>query len=100
MAVTTWGLSNVEYQDSDGFCDVAHWTAQRVDGLYSASSYGSLSLTKPETLAPRADLKTSDILADVKGVLGSDQVAAIEQGLQLKISEEKTPTRGSFIPAS
>ena len=44
--------------------------------------------------------KTSDIIADVKGVLGSDQVTAVEQGLQLKISEEKTPTRGSFVPAS
>lgn len=100
MASTTWGLANVEYQDTDGFCDVAHWTVRRVDGLYSASSYGSVSLTKPETLTPRTELKTSDIIADVKEVLGSERVTAIEQGLQLKISEEKTPTRGSFVPAS
>ena len=100
MASTTWGLANVEYQDTDGFCDVAHWTVRRVDGLYSASSYGSVSLTKPETLTPRTELKTSDIIADVKEVLGSERVTAIEQGLQLKISAEKTPTRGSFVPAS
>ena len=99
-ATTTWGLSKVDYDISDGFCHTAHWTVLRTDGDYSASSYGSNALTKPETLTERTALKTDDIIADVKAILGADQVKSIEDGLTLKISEEKTPTQGSLVPAS
>ena len=100
MASVTWALANVDYDVSDGFCHTAHWTVTRVDGDYSASSYGSVSLTRPESLTPRDDLKTADIIADVKAVLGTDRVTEIENGLTLQISEEKTPTQGRFVPAS
>ena len=100
MASVTWALANVDYDVSDGFCHTAHWTVQRVDGDYSASSYGSVGLTKPESLTPKDDLKTADIIADVKAVLGTDRVTEIENGLTLQISEEKTPTQGRFVPAS
>ena len=100
MASITWALANVDYDVSDGFCHTAHWTVTRVDGDYSASSYGSVSLTRPESLTPRDDLKTADIIADVKAVLGTDRVTEIENSLTLQISEEKTPTQGSFVPAS
>ena len=99
-ATTTWALANVDYDVSDGFCHTAHWTVTRVDGDYSASSYGSCALTKPSSLTTRTDLKAADIIADVKAVLGTDEVTSIETGLTLKISEEKTPTQGSFVPAS
>ena len=100
MATTSWGLANTDYDLDDGFVHTAHYTVQRVDGSYSASSYGSCSLTKPDTLTDRTDLTTADIIADVKNVLGSDAVKVIEDGLELQISEEKTPTQGSFVPAS
>ena len=100
MATTTWALANVDYDVSDGFCHTAHWTVTRIDGDYSASSYGSCALTKPESLTSRTDLKTADIIADVKVVLGTDQVTSIETALVLNISEQKTPTQGSFVPAS
>ena len=99
-ATTTWALANVDYDVSDGFCHTAHWTVTRIDGDYSASSYGSCALTKPESLTSRTDLKTADIIADVKVVLGTDQVTSIETALVLNISEQKTPTQGSFVPAS
>ena len=100
MATTSWGLANTDYDLDDGFVHTAHYTIQRVDGSYSASSYGSCSLTKPESLTDRTDLTTADIIADVKNVLGTDAVKVIEDGLKLQISEEKTPTQGSFVPAS
>ena len=100
MATTTWALVNVDYDVSDGFCHTAHWTATRVDGDYSSYRYGSCALTKPESLTTRTDLKTADIIADVKAVLGTDEVTSIESGLVLDISEQKTPTQGSFVPAS
>ena len=100
MASVTWALAGVDFDVDDGFCHTAHWTVTRVDGAYSASSYGSCALTKPESLTTRTDLKAADIIADVKAVLGTPQVDAILNGLTLKISEEKTPTQGSFVPAS
>jgi len=100
MATTTWGLANVEYDVSDGFCHTAHWTVIQTDGDYLASSLGANSLTKPETLTSRTDLKTADIIADVKAVLGADQVKAIEDGLVAQITEQKTPTKGFFVPSS
>ena len=99
-ATTTWALADVDYDVSDGFCHTAHWTVTRVDGDYSASSYGAIALTRPESLTSRTDLKTADIIADVKAVLGTDQVTGIENNLVLDISEQKTPTQGSFVPAS
>ena len=100
MATTTWALANVDYDVSDGFCHTAHWTVTRVDGDYSSSSYGSSALTKPESLTSRTDLKSADIIADVKAVLGTDEVTSIENGLVLDVSEQKTPTQGSFVPES
>ena len=100
MATTTWALANVDYDVSDGFCHTAHWTATRVDGDYISSRYGSVGLTRPESLTTRTDLKTADIIADVKAVLGTDTVTSIENGLVSDISEQKTPTQASFIPAS
>ena len=100
MATTSWSLANTDYDLDDGFVHTAHYTVIRVDGSYSASSYGSCSLTRPSSLTDRTDLTTADIIADVKSVLGSDAVKVIEDGLELQISEEKTPTQGSFVPAS
>jgi hypothetical protein len=100
MATVTWALADVDYDLDDGFCHTAHWTVTRVDGDYSASSYGSCALNKPESLTSRTDLKTADIIADVKAVLGTDKVDKILTGLTLKISEEKTPTQGNFVPSS
>tara|TARA_A100001391_G_scaffold50378_1_gene30597 strand:- start:1294 stop:1596 length:303 start_codon:yes stop_codon:yes gene_type:complete len=100
MATVTWALVNVDYDVSDGFCHTAHWVVTRVDGDYTSSSYGSTGLTRPKSLTSRTDLKTADILADVKDVLGTEQVDAILTSLIYKISEEKTPSQGSFLPAS
>jgi len=100
MASTTWSLANVDYNVSDGFCYTAHWGVVHVDEDYSASSYGATALTKPDTLTARTDLKTADIIADVKAVLGSDRVNEIENGLTAQVAEQKTPTKGSFVPSS
>ena len=100
MATTTWALANVEYDVSDGFCHTAHWTVTKVDGDYSSRRFGVVTLNKPSSLTARTDLKSADIIADVKAVLGTDEVTAIETDLTSKITEQKTPTQGSFVPSS
>ena len=86
MATTTWALADVEYDVSDGFCHTAHWTATRVDGDYNSYRYGSVSLTKPSSLITRPS--------------NDGWTPLIEDALILDISEKKTPTQGSFVPAS
>ena len=100
MATTTWALANVDYDISDGFCHTAHWRVTRVDGDYSSDRYGSIALNRPSSLTTRTDLKSANILADVKAVLGTDEVTAIETALTNEITEQKTPTQGSFVPSS
>ena len=100
MATTTWALANVDYDVSDGFCHTAHWTVKRVDGDYKTSSYGTTGLKRPSSLTARTDLKTADIIADVKAVLGTDEVTAIETALINEISKLKSPVQGSFVPFS
>jgi len=100
MATTTWSLDDVNYDVSDGFCHTAHWRVKTVDGDYQSSSYGSVALNRPSSLTARTDLKAADIIADVKAVLGTDQVTAIETALTNDIAEQKTPTQSSFVPAS
>ena len=73
---------------------------KRVDGDYVSSSYGSVTLNRPSSLTARTDLKAADIIADVKTVLGTDQVTAIETALTNDIAEQKTPTQGSFVLSS
>ena len=100
MATTTWALANVDYDISDGFCRTAHWTVTRVDGDYSSYRYGSITLNRPSSLTARTDLKTADIIADVKAVLGTDEVPAVETALVDDITDQKTPQQASFVPAS
>ena len=100
MATTTWGLADVDYDVSDGFCHSAHWKVIRVDGDHKSYRFGSVSLTRPSSLTTRTDLKSADIIADVKAILGTDEVTAIETFLTNNITEQKTPTQGSFVPAS
>ena len=97
MATTTWALANVDYDVDDGFCHTAHWTVTRVDGDYSASSYGSCTLNKPESLTSRTNLKTADIIADVKAVLGTDAVTAIETSLKAEIDLINTPVQATGV---
>ena len=100
MATTTWALVNIDYDVSDGFCHTAHWTATRVDGDYSSYRYGAVTLNSPSSLTTRTDLKTEDILADVKASMGTDEVKLVEDGLVLNISEQKTPSQGKFVPSN
>ena len=43
--MTTWTISTLERELSDGGVIVAHWRATAVDGDFSASSYGTCGFT-------------------------------------------------------
>ena len=104
---TTWTISTLERELSDGGVIVAHWRATDSETVgegddavtYSASNYGTCGFTYDASspdFTPYADLTESQVLgwcwAD-----GVDQ-SAIEASLAANINEQKNPTTGDGVP--
>ena len=96
--MTTWTISTLERELSDGGVIVAHWRATAVDGEHSASSYGTCGFT-PDPSSPdwvAYDSITEEIaLGWCWAELDKD---AIEASLAAKIEADKNPTKGVGVP--
>jgi hypothetical protein len=96
--MTTWTISTLERELSDGGVIVAHWRATLVDGEHSASSYGTCGFT-PDPSDPSFvayDSITEEIaLGWCWAELDKD---AIEASLAAKIELDKNPTKGVGVP--
>jgi len=96
--MTTWAISTLERELSDGGVIVAHWRATLVDGEHSASSYGTCGFT-PDPSDPSFvayDSITEDMaLGWCWAELDKD---AIEASLAAKIELDKNPTKGVGVP--
>ena len=96
---TTWTISTLERELSDGGVIVAHWRATDVDGDYSASSYGTCVFTydaSASDFTPYDDLTESQVLGWC-WANGVDQ-DAIEASLAAKIEADKNPTQANGVP--
>ena len=96
---TTWTISTLERELSDGGVIVAHWRATDVDGDYSPSSYGTCGFTydaSASDFTPYDDLTESQVLGWC-WANGVDQ-EAIEASLAAKIEADKNPTQANGVP--
>ena len=96
---TTWTISTLERELSDGGVIVAHWRATDVDGDYSATSYGTCGFTYDASspdFTPYDDLTESQVLGWC-WANGVDQ-DAIEASLAAKIEADKNPTQADGVP--
>ena len=96
---TTWTISTLERELSDGGVIVAHWRATDVDGDYSASSYGTCGFTydaSASDFTPYDNLTESQVLGWC-WANGVDQ-EAIEASLAAKIEADKNPTQANGVP--
>ncbi len=96
---TTWTISTLERELSDGGVIVAHWRATDVDGDYSASSYGTCGFTydaSASDFTPYDNLTESQVLGWCWDN-GVDQ-EAIEASLAAKIEADKNPTQANGVP--
>ena len=97
--MTTWTISTLERELSDGGVVVAHWRATAVDGDFSASSYGTCGFT-PDPSSP--DWVAYDSITEemALGWCWSDGVDkdAIETSLAAQIEADKNPTQASGTP--
>jgi hypothetical protein len=96
---TTWTISTLERELSDGGVIVAHWRATDVDGDYSASSYGTCGFTydaSASDFTPYDDLTESQVLGWC-WANGVDKDAT-EASLAANINDQKNPTTADGVP--
>ena len=96
--MTTWTISTLERELSDGGVVVAHWRATLVDGEHSASSYGTCGFTPDPSAADYIaydDLTEADVIGWCQGEL---DVEAIESALTANINEQKNPATAHGVP--
>ena len=97
--MTTWTISTLERELSDGGVVVAHWRATAVDGDFSASSYGTCGFTPDPS---SADWVAYDSITEemALGWCWADGVDkdGIEASLAAQIEADKNPTQAAGVP--
>ena len=66
--MTTFKINTFDRDTVDGFVSVAHWTATKTDGEFTASTYSTQSFTKEDgvNLIPYADITEDLVIGWVK----------------------------------
>ena len=93
---TTWTITQLDRQTSNGFVTTAHWTASAVDGDYSASTYSTSSWADGTPTTPYADLTQATVLGWI-WANGVDKTA-VEASLQAQIDAQKNPVSATGVP--
>ena len=93
---TTWTISNLDHQTSDGFVTTAHWQATAVDGEHSASVYATCSWSDGTPTVDYADLTQEQVLGWI-WANGVDK-DAVEASLAAQIEAKKNPTTATGVP--
>jgi len=96
--MTTWTISTLERELSDGGVIVAHWRATAVDGDFSASNYGTVGFTPDPSASgfiAYDSLTEADVIGWVQAELDQD---AIEASLAAQIEADKNPTQAAGVP--
>ena len=93
---TTWTITQLDRQTSNGFVTTAHWTASAVDGDYSASTYSTSSWADGTPTTPYADLTQETVLGWI-WANGVDK-EAVEASLQAQIDAQKNPVSATGVP--
>ena len=96
--MTTWTISTLERELSDGGVVIAHWRATAVDGDFSASSYGTCGFTPDPSASgfiAYDSLTEADVVGWVQAEVDKD---AIEASLAAQIEADKNPTQAAGVP--
>jgi len=92
---TTWTISTLERETSNGFVTTAHWQATAVDGDYTASTYSTCSWAEGTPTIPYADLTQETVLG---WVWESVDKQATEDALAANIALQKNPVTATGTP--
>lgn len=98
--MTTFKISQMDRDTSDGFVRTVHWNASQVDGEHTASTYSTASFTKEDGInyVPYEDLTEAAVVEWVKDSLGEEGVAAVDAALAANIADQKAPKVAAGVP--
>ena len=92
---TTWTISQLDRQTSDGSVTTAHWRVDAVDGEHTAGSYGTVGFERGDAFTAYESLTEAQVIAWVKDKL---DVEAIEASLAAQIALQKNPVTATGTP--
>jgi hypothetical protein len=92
---TTYSIVQLERNTSDGFVTTVHYNVTKVDGEFSASTYGTVSFEAGTPATPYASLTKAQVIEWVKDKLGEE---VIEASLAAQIAAKKNPTTATGMP--
>lgn len=95
MATTSWKISTLDREVSNGFVTTAHWNCTAVDGEHSASCYATVSWAEGTPTIPYANLTEATVLG---WVWESVDKAATEASLVAQIALLKNPVKATGTP--
>ena len=96
MNTYTWNIVNLDRKTSDGFVITAHYVVSATDGVYNASTYGTVGYTQEDkAYIPYADLTQAEVIGWVQESLGQDTV---EASLTAQIEAQKNPVQEAGLP--
>jgi len=92
---TTYTINRLDRNTSDGFVTTVHYNVTKVDGEFSASTYGIVSFEAGTPTTPYASLTKAQVIEWVKDKLGEE---VIEASLASQIEAKKNPTTATGMP--
>jgi ribosomal protein S11 len=92
---TTYTINQLDRNTSDGFVTTVHYSVSKVDGEFSASTYGTVSFEAGTPTTPYASLTKAQVIEWVKDKLGEETV---EASLVSQIAAQKNPTTATGMP--
>jgi len=92
---TTYTINQLDRNTSDNFVTTVHYNVTKVDGEFSASTYGTVSFEAGTPTTPYASLTKAQVIEWVKDKLGE---ATVEASLTAQIEAKKNPTTATGMP--
>jgi len=92
---TTYTINQLDRNTSDNFVYTVHYNVTKVDGEFSASTYGTVGFEAGTPTTPYASLTKAQVIEWVKDKLGEE---VIEASLASQIAAQKNPTTATGMP--
>jgi len=92
---TTYTINNLDRLTSTDYVTTVHYNVTKVDGEFSASTYGTVSFEAGTPTTPFASLTKAQVIEWVKDKLGEETV---EASLASQIAAQKNPTTATGMP--
>jgi hypothetical protein len=92
---TTYSIVQLDRLTSTGYVTTVHYNVTKVDGDFSASTYGTIGYEAGTPTTPFASLTEAQVIAWVKDKLGEE---VVEAALAAQIEAQKNPVKASGLP--